>query len=536
MRLLYLLFGCLFTSFAFGQWTSDYSANTQVAESHTSDVQSVGTNDGKTFVVFWDEDAGYKLRVQLLDTAGYQQFGPNGMLVNAVADNGTWTATRSNVVDEDGNLYIGFTATNEGNGYVNKISSDGTQMFGENGIMIPDGWDLKLLPLPDGGVLVGWQGANYGMLMKYDENGNPVWPAPKEMESADPSLPYSNIGEMTILSDGTFVVIVHGKGTVWMIDSKVSAFRISEDGDAIWSISPISEQTLASNRRYSLIQKEDVVYFGYYGSTGFRFDSFLQRINPDGSLPWGIDGADFSTDDTFYEMTGSIVADESSSVVWFTANVSNQTQSEFGQYIQKFDMETGERLLGDHAKEIFPVSADNWISVGDIQLAGEKPLILFANDISNGVNPIQLGVVLLDTDGNFEWQDEYLMIATSPGNKYRCDFTKNVNGQSVAVWAEDRNGGYFSFAQNVVIEDDTQSVNDIDKTEVLIYPNPARNTIFVRSDIPISKIEILDLSRNKLLRESSSATIGLENLPNGIYLIRTILQNKSVIVKKFIKN
>ncbi len=156
MKTIYLFLIGLFCSSAFGQWTNDYGVNTLVADSHTSDVQSVGTNDGKTWVVFWDEDAGYKLRVQLLDQDGNLQFGTNGMLVNSVADNGTWTATRSNVVDEDGNVYIGFTATNSSIGYVNKIAPDGTQLYGEEGISIPDGWDLKLLALPDGVVLVGW--------------------------------------------------------------------------------------------------------------------------------------------------------------------------------------------------------------------------------------------------------------------------------------------------------------------------------------------------------------------------------------------
>ncbi|MDD3772015.1 MAG: T9SS type A sorting domain-containing protein [Weeksellaceae bacterium] len=530
-----LLFNLSLASMVWGQWTNDYNVNTLAAESQTNDIQSIGTNDGKTYIIFWDEDAGYDLRVQLIDENGYALFGSNGMLVNAVADNGTWTATRSNVVDADGNLYVGFTATNDGNGYVNKISPDGTQLYGENGIIIPDAWDLKLLALADGGVLVGWLGGANGMLMKYDATGTPVWDTAKTVGSGNSSLPFSAIGELALLSDGSFIVIVHGKATSWMIDSTVSAFRFDEDGDEIWSVSPISNQTLASNRRYPLLQDGDVVYLGYYGSTGFRFDSFLQRINPDGELPWGVDGADFSLNDTFYEMTTSIAFDENSDYIWSSSNICNNTQTEYGQYIQKFDKETGERLLGENAKEIFPVSAQNWIAVGDLQLVDDQPLFLFSNDISNGVNSIQLGVVFLDSEGDFKWEDEYLMIATSSGNKFRYDFTKNIDGQSVAIWAENREGGNYAFAQNILIEEETQSVVDLNKTKTTIYPNPSNGMVYVQSESIVVKIEVFDWNGKKILQKSNSKSVNLNSLPNGVYLIKTTLNDQSVKVNKLIK-
>ena len=38
---------------AFAQWTTDLTANTVVANSPTEDIQSVGTSDGHTYVVYW---------------------------------------------------------------------------------------------------------------------------------------------------------------------------------------------------------------------------------------------------------------------------------------------------------------------------------------------------------------------------------------------------------------------------------------------------------------------------------------------------
>ena len=53
------------------------------------------------------------------------------------------------------------------------------------------------------------------------------------------------------------------------------------------------------NTTYSGLQDGDNVYMGYKASPGFRFDSYLQRLNPDGSLPWGINGVDFDTNHDF---------------------------------------------------------------------------------------------------------------------------------------------------------------------------------------------------------------------------------------------
>ncbi|HNU60448.1 MAG TPA: hypothetical protein PKI08_10920, partial [Aquaticitalea sp.] len=103
MKKLTLLAGILYSCFATAQWTEDYNANTLVADAPTGDIQSIGTNDGKTYVIFWDESTGYELRVQLLDADGNQIFGTNGILANDVADNGTWTATRAQAVDAVGN-------------------------------------------------------------------------------------------------------------------------------------------------------------------------------------------------------------------------------------------------------------------------------------------------------------------------------------------------------------------------------------------------------------------------------------------------
>lgn len=536
MKKFTLLLTIIVSGILMGQWSDDFDINTLVADTPSGDIQSIGTNDGKMYVIFWDESDGYELRIQLLDVDGTLLWGSNGILANAIADNGTWTATRSQAVDAEGNLYIGFTATNDGNGYVNKISPTGEQLYGANGIAIPDGWDMKLLPLTDGGVIAGWSGGANGTLMRYDASGVEVWDAPLSITSPDAGRPFTGIGELAQLADGSFGLIFHTKGTNWSVDSVPYVQRYTENGEPVWDAAlPISTYTLMSNRRYPLMSEGNTLYFAYYGANEFRFDSFLQRINEDGTLPWGENGADFGTDDNFMEMTTSIAYQDGTDHIWAAATMTNANQSQYGIYVQKFNKETGEAMLDFLGKQVFPVDENNWVNVGDLQLAYGNPLILFSNDVSNGVNPIQLGVVLLDDQGEFAWEEEYKMIATSEGNKGRFDFTKNVEGQSIAVWTEPRGGVSKAYAQNIIIEDQTAGINDLNTQIFSIYPNPTNGILNIESKESIEKAEVYALNGQKLKQFDNTKTLNISDLNKGTYLIKLYSKSGGSKTIKLIK-
>ena len=466
MKKIILLFCGVLSTCALAQWTDNYSENTLVSGDTTSDISSIGTDDGKTYIIYWDETAGYVLKAQLLDADGNQLFGANGIIVNNTADMSTWTATRDEAVDAEGNAYISFTATGDGHGYANKISPTGDQLWGAAGIDLgQDAYDTKVLPDGTGGAIIGWYVNGLGNLMRYDANGNPVWDAVKVLNSPDSSNPFTSVGELALLPDGSFIVFMHVKGTSWMINSIFWAQRFAADGTPLWANAvQVSNQTTAFNRRYEVLQDGDVTYLGYYGSTGFRFDSFLQRVNADGTLPWGINGSDFRTDDTHYEMTTSIAMEEGSDYIWAISDVTNDTQGMYGEFVQKFDKTTGARMLTDNAKQVFPINNDSYIHVGNLQLVDDKPFFLGSTGIGDGVNPLQLFVSYLDENGDFAWDDQYIEIATTATAKYRVDFTKNVAGQSVAVWVENRGSGTKAYAQNYKIE--TVPEEDCDPVDV----------------------------------------------------------------------
>ena len=150
------------------------------------------------------------------------------------------------------------------------------------------------------------------------------------------------------------------------------------------------------------------------------------------------------------------------------------------------------------------------------------------------MNSIQLGVVLLDENAEFVWDEEYKMIATSPGNKGRYDFTRNIDGQSIAVWTEPREGTSRAYAQNIIVEDETVGVNDLNANEVSVYPNPTTGILNIESTQKIHKIEIYNLAGKLLRQEQSTGKLNLSDLNQGVYLIRISPEKGASLTKKII--
>ncbi len=431
------------------QWTTATDVNTLVTESLSEDMQAIGTSDGQTYVVYWkavSAPQNYELRLQLLDASGDRQFGDEGMLVSNNIPMSTFTMAWSIAIDDNDNLYIGVTGTSDYSGYVYKIDKNGNLLWGSNGINLGTGFNIKLLPLSSGDVLVSWISGNQALLQKYDSNGNAVWSSPQTiLNGSNKTAP----GDMFELSDGGCIVVFHSYN--YGVNSTLYAQRYDANGNAQWS-SPVqlSDKTTRYNEIYSGTQDGDTVYYGYYGAAGLRYDAFLQRINPDGTLPWGINGMDFDTNETDYENNIKIAYSNGSQYVWAICSYSNSSYTEYGEYIQKFDKVTGARQFTDNAKPIYPVSNNFNVHASGLQLINDNPFFLLKKGYDDGTSPTTLGVLLLDDNGNFVWNDETQPVATYPANKKRTHLTKTVNNQSVAVFIEDKSDGLKIYAQNFI--------------------------------------------------------------------------------------
>mgnify|MGYP000268154569 CR=1 FL=1 len=106
----FLLFATAFSITIFGnaQWNSNTSVNLQVSSLPMSDMQSLTTSTGRTWIAFYHENNGnYDMRAQLLDVDGTKLLGADGMLVDN-KPSGTATFVFNICKDADDNLIVAY--------------------------------------------------------------------------------------------------------------------------------------------------------------------------------------------------------------------------------------------------------------------------------------------------------------------------------------------------------------------------------------------------------------------------------------------
>ncbi len=539
MKSTIILLSFFVTSILNAQWTNDTTINTLATTSVCDDMQSIGTSDGKTIVVFWKVVASptnYELRMQKINFDGTQAFGDDGILVSNTIPMSTSTAIWSINIDLNDNIYIGVTGTTDQSGHAFKVDSNGNNLWGNTGIDLGQGNIVTIQPLSSGETAISWFGIlNKAYLQKYSSSGTPIWANNQTIVSGtNNTVPANLFGH----SNGDITVVFHTYNVG--INSLLWAQRYSAAGNSLWTLpTQLSNTTTVFNRSYSAVQDGDVVYFGYYGSSGSRFDSYLQRINADGTLPWGINGKDFDTNQTSYELDTKIAISPSSQYIWAIANYSNVNQNLFGEYVQKFDKETGARLFTETAKELFPISNSVIVHVGrEFFLIQDSPLFLYKSGADNGVTPTKLGLVYLNTSGNFVWAGSTIPLASFAANKKRHQFNKPIGGQAVIAFIENKGSGSKIYAQNFT--NPILEINNLTNTNhTILYTNPIINLLDIKSPENINSIAIFDSNGKTLFTQkdikSQNLTLNTENWNHGIYFVKITFENAQENTLKVIK-
>ncbi|WP_051349357.1 BspA family leucine-rich repeat surface protein [Chryseobacterium gregarium] len=73
------------------------------------------------------------------------------------------------------------------------------------------------------------------------------------------------------------------------------------------------------------------------------------------------------------------------------------------------------------------------------------------------------------------------------------------------------------------------------KTKMTVYPNPASEKIFVKSEYSIKWLQVLDISGKTLIKVDQTNQIDVQQLPNGIYFIKISTADGSESIHKLIK-
>ncbi len=80
----------------------------------------------------------------------------------------------------------------------------------------------------------------------------------------------------------------------------------------------------------------------------------------------------------------------------------------------------------------------------------------------------------------------------------------------------------------------TLGINDYKLTNMVIYPNPVKNTLNIHTEKSLEKVEVYTMQGQKIL-ETKQSTINMFNLLAGMYLLKVTTPEGKVLVKQFIK-
>ncbi|MCX6280443.1 MAG: hypothetical protein NTU51_00590 [Bacteroidetes bacterium] len=431
------------------QWNTNTSVNLLISGLTTADMQSVSTTDGKTWVAFYNETgSNYDMRAQLIDANGYKQLGADGVLVSSYPS-GSAIYVFNVCVDASNNLIIGCQDERSGTmqSVLYKISETGTQLWGSAGIILGGGLAPYPAALSNGEVVVAWN-ADAGStlnLQKITTGGTTAWSTPIQVKVGTSA---TTAGQLIANTGGKFTM-VYQKGSMY---TTLYAQMFDNSGTALYSPLQICNQTTAGYRYYSIAAESDTVYYGYYSSTGNRFNSFLQRINPTGAIPWGMNGSSFNTSTgTYdnYQTTTNINIAPGSNYVWSVCTFCDYNQTIYGIYMQKFLKTSGARQFTDAGKQIYPLNANAYQQRGDLALTSDTPMFLFY-DAS-----YKIYATRLDASGNFSWPGNQVELSSTTASgstgKLRFGFTPDGPNKCAGVWIENRSSAYMGYAQGISI-------------------------------------------------------------------------------------
>jgi len=431
------------------QWNTNTSVNILISGLPTADIQSAPTSDGKTWIAFYHENAGnYDMRAQLIDANGYKLLGPDGILVGNHTS-GSATYVFNACVDASNNFIIGYQDERTGilQSVVYKMSEAGTQLWGADGVVLGGGLAPYPAALSNGEVIVAWNGdlGNTLNLQKITTDGNLAWTTPIMVKVGSATTTRGQ----PIASTGGKFTMVYQKGGIY---TTLYAQMFDNSGTALYAPLQICNQTTAGYRYYSIVAESDTTYFGYYSSTGNRFNSFLQRINPDGTIPWGMNGSNFNTSvapNDSYQGETSINLTPGSNYVWSVCNFSNPNQTVYGVYVQKFLKTTGARQFTDLAKVVYAISSSTDQRCGDLAVVSDNPMFMSYNVTE------KIFATRLDANGNFVWPGDRIEVSSTTAGastpKMRYGFTPDGPNRCACTWTEDRGSGYMGYAQGVSI-------------------------------------------------------------------------------------
>ena len=551
---LLLIFLFLFIAFpSHSQWTTNTALNTPVdPASNSNQPLSVTTSDGKTFISYYKQDgSNYNMYLQLLDAQGVKQFGASGQLISSFPS-GSATFVYHLALDQYNNAIIGFQDERTGVQacVAYKVTTTGSHLWGNNGVVLGSGLTPHAAALPSGDVIIGWNPTASGTIhyQKYDASGAGVWPVAKSY--VHPGGGNISFPRMFALSNSEFIMLYKKPAGTFFI-TNVYAQRFDLNGDPVW-LAPVMLSTGVTNFVNAINfvpDGADGLYCSFPAAvtSPVSNEGIVQHLRSDGSLGFGITGAKFTTATNINEYENFLAIDTLNQFLWMTEIQTDINQNNAGVFVQKFDT-SGNRRFGNNAIQLLPISAP-FYRPGGISMMDSSAVVVYTDDATNQINAAKIS-----PDGTTAWLPFNTLICSVSDVKSDPSLGLYRNDQVVLVWSDGRGGSDGVYAQNINTDGGIGPVGLADYSggsglNTSVFPNPAvsgelLNLILETKSESDVKIELLNASGSVLLSESISMDaierqkidFDLKNVPAGLYVIKAASGFDVRIIKVVIIN
>lgn len=450
---------CFFAFYGNAQFTSNPDENTQL--SNLPGEQAIPKiavcTDGSMYVSwFSNENSNYNVRMQYLDANGNPQWENNGLLISDEPQM-TWLTDYDLTTDPSNYAIVTFQDIRDVNnnpvGY--RVSPEGVMAWGESGIMLSNNTNFEPAPkvcaTEAGNIIFAWQSqgdVNEVHLQKVSPSGDLLWG--NGIVLVESGVNYTAPYVLPAGGDYAFLIWHKETGPFWAPNRGLYVQKLDTDGSFMWSQALEVFAPVAAGAVVSLEMCRDndggIIFSKYGNDVGTHFNCWVQHMTADGTLT--IPANTFvSTSQARLHMypAPSFLPETEEIIVFFSEQDLNQNQR--GLYAQKFDLQ-GNRQWTDDGKTLIPLSNNDYSLPKANGYMDQAICVYGAFEFGNAADA-KVQAVMLDTDGNYVWDDEFVDMSTVQSSKLHRVLAPINGGQWVAVWGDERNGNRDIYAQNI---------------------------------------------------------------------------------------
>jgi hypothetical protein len=420
--------------------------NLPVADAAGTQVQPkvAPTSDGGCYISWFDGAGGYDVRLQKLDSAGYEVFAHNGVLV---ANRG-FSSTQDYGLDVDGsgNALLVFRDDSISGIQItaSKVSPTGTLLWGASGMQLTNTTAYvaapKIAGTSDGRVVVAWTQDSTVRLQKLAADGSQVWGADVVLSPLIGTYSASDLHDA-----GTDVIlsIVHQTGDFYS-PKHLIAYKYDGWGFNVWGPVAVFDGGSLQFGNYPKFVPDGTggAVFSWY-DTASSLQCYAQHLLADGSAAFPHNGSAASTNVTRVRVSPSAAFNPSTGETFLFWEEESASQTESGVYGQKFDS-GGNRQWTDNGAVVVPVGVDQITQVRCLT-EGPGAFVFWVQTV--GLNQDWLFGARLDGAGSIDIAR--FDIGSTPSNKSRLAAGRSTSGFAVLAWKDDRDDAGDILAQNV---------------------------------------------------------------------------------------